>query len=407
MKWGKDYKMKAILNGRILLPDREIKDKALLYDEKIIGLADEKSALMEAEEMIDADGAYVSPGLIDVHVHGYAGTDVSDGCPDGIRRMAHFLLQNGVTGFLPTSLTVGWDRLENICEHIRGLMEESDSSGFSGSQILGMHMEGPFINPAKKGAHNPDYILLPDAEKVLPFADVIRVITYAPEMPGGKEFTGTLLDKTNIALSIGHTNATYEQAMDVIRQGVTRVTHIFNAMTGLHHRDPGVVGAALSTDIYAELIADTFHVKESLFPLMVKIKGDKLVLISDALCSAGMPDGEYENGGQTFILKGNECRLKDGTIAGSVLRLNNAVKNLRNYACLPMYKAVRAASLNAAESVNLDQFKGSLTPGKDADIVLLDDDCQVIRTIVKGTTKYLAYQSKSMIMEGTIGCTGE
>ena len=385
-----DPYMKAILNGRILLPDREIEGQALLYNEKIIGLTDEKSASMEADQKIDADGAYVSPGLIDVHIHGYAGMDVTDDDPESIRIMANRLLQNGVTGFLPTSLTVSWDILEKICRNVRRLLVESDSPEFPGSQVLGLHMEGPFINPIKKGALNPDYILLPNAEKVLPYEDVIRVITYAPEMPGGKEFTRTLMDKTNIALSIGHTSATYDQAMDVIRQGVMRVTHIFNAMTGLHHRDPGVVGAALTTDIYTELIADTFHVNKALFPLMVKIKGDKLVLITDALCSAGMPDGEYENGGQIFSVNGIECRLKDGTIAGSMLRLNNAVKNLRDYACLPMYRAVRAASLNAAESVNMARYKGSLTPGKDADIVLLDDDCQVLRTIVKGTTKYIA-----------------
>ena len=381
--------MKAILNGRILLPDREITGKALLYNEKIIGLADGRVASMEADELIDAKGAYVTPGLIDVHIHGYAGMDVSDGNPDSIPTMAHYLLQNGVTGFLPTSMTVSWDKLENICRHIRRLVKESDSPAFSGSQVLGLHMEGPFINPAKKGAQNPDYILSPDAEKVLPFADVIRLITYAPEMPGGTEFARTLLDKTGIVLSIGHTSATYDQAMDTIRQGVNHVTHIFNAMTGLHHRDPGVVGAALTTDAYTELIADTFHVNKVLFPLLAKIKSNKLVLITDALCSAGMPDGEYENGGQSFRVKGIECRLKDGTIAGSVLRLNKAVKNLRDYACLPMYQAVRAASLNAAESVNLAQQKGSLTPDKDADIVLLDDDCQVLRTIVKGTTKYI------------------
>ena len=385
-----DPHMKAILNGRILLPDREIKGKALLYDEKITGFTDEKSASREARETIDAEGAYVSPGLIDVHIHGCAGMDVSDGNADSIRKMAQYLLQNGVTGFLPTSMTASWDKLENICNHVRGLMEESDSPAFSGAQVLGMHMEGPFINPTKKGAQSQEYILLPDAKKVLPFADVIRVITYAPEMPGGMDFTRTLLDKTSIALSIGHTSATYDQALEIIRQGVKRVTHLFNAMTGLHHRDPGVVGAALTTDVYTELIADTFHVNKALFPLITEIKGDKLVLITDAVCFAGMPDGEYENGGQNFIVKGIECRLKDGTIAGSVLRLNNAVKNLCNYACLPMYQAVRAASLNAAESVNLAQCKGSLTPGKDADIVLLGDDCQVLRTIVKGTTKYMA-----------------
>ena len=381
--------MKAIVNGRILLPDSEVKGKALLYDERIIGVVDEAAARAQADEILDAQGAYVSPGLVDVHIHGYAGVDVSDDDPDGIRRMAHGLLANGVTSFLPTTLTVAWETLESVCRSIRELMPESQKPEFDGAEIAGMHMEGPFINPSKKGAQNPDYILAPDAQKVLPFQDVIKVITFAPEMPGGMEFTRTLRQESNIALSIGHTSANYDQAMEAIGLGVCRSTHTFNAMTPLMHRDPGVVGAALNTDIYTELIPDTFHVNKGIFPMMAKLKGNKLVLITDALRSAGMPDGQYENGGQIFVLKGIECRLLDGTIAGSVLKLNFGVRNLRDYGCVPLYTAVRAASLNAAESAHLEGRKGSLTPGKDADIILLDEDCNVLRTIVRGVCKYV------------------
>ena len=380
--------MKAIVNGRVLLPDSEVKGKALLYDQRIIGLIDPDAAKAQADEIIDAQGAYVAPGLVDVHIHGYNGVDVSDNDPDDIRKMAHGLLANGVTSFLPTTLTVAWETLESVCRHIRGLMEESLSPDFNGAQIAGMHMEGPFINPGKKGAQNEAYILRPDADKVLPFRDVIKVITFAPEMPGGLEFTRRLRQETNIALSIGHTSANFDQAMDDIHAGVMRSTHTFNAMTPLMHRDPGVVGAALNTDIYTELIPDTFHVNKGIFPMMARLKGNKLVLITDALRSAGMPDGEYENGGQVFVLKGIECRLKDGTIAGSVLKLNQGVRNLRDYGYIPLYAAVRAASLNAAESAHLEDRKGSLAPGKDADIILMDEDCNVLRTIVRGVCKY-------------------
>ncbi|MBQ6959492.1 MAG: N-acetylglucosamine-6-phosphate deacetylase [Clostridia bacterium] len=380
--------MKAIVNGRVLLPDSEVKGKALLYDQRIIGLIDPDAAKAQADEIIDAQGAYVAPGLVDVHIHGYNGVDVSDNDPDDIRKMAHGLLANGVTSFLPTTLTVAWETLESVCRHIRGLMEESLSPDFNGAQIAGMHMEGPFINPGKKGAQNEAYILRPDADKVLPFRDVIKVITFAPEMPGGLEFTRRLRQETNIALSIGHTSANFDQAMDAIHAGVMRSTHTFNAMTPLMHRDPGVVGAALNTDIYTELIPDTFHVNKGIFPMMARLKGNKLVLITDALRSAGMPDGEYENGGQVFVLKGIECRLKDGTIAGSVLKLNQGVRNLRDYGYIPLYAAVRAASLNAAESAHLEDRKGSLAPGKDADIILMDEDCNVLRTIVRGVCKY-------------------
>ncbi|MBQ6257077.1 MAG: amidohydrolase family protein, partial [Clostridia bacterium] len=160
--------MKAILNGRVLLPDSEVKGKALVYDERIVCLTDPDKAKEQADEIIDAQGAYVAPGLVDVHIHGYQNVDVSDNDPDDIRKMAHGLLENGVTSFLPTTLTVAWETLESVCRHIRGLMEESLSPDFDGAQIAGMHMEGPFINPAKRGAQNEAYILAPDADRVLP-----------------------------------------------------------------------------------------------------------------------------------------------------------------------------------------------------------------------------------------------
>ena len=380
--------VKAIVNGRILLPDAEIRNKALLYDDVILGIVDEAEARRQADEIIDAGGAYVAPGLMDVHIHGYGGDDVSDDDPDGVRRMSEKLLANGVTSFLPTTLTIGWDMLQSICGHMRVLAQESQRPEYHGSEILGVHLEGPFINPERKGAQNPAYILPPDAEKVLPYADVVRLITLAPEMPGGYECIRTLKQQTDIAISMGHSSATFDQAMTGIGQGVTRATHLFNAMSPLHHRDPGVVGAALNSDVYTELIADTFHVNKGIYPMLAKVKGNKLVLITDALRSAGMPDGEYENGGQVFILKGIECRLTDGTIAGSVLRLNQGVRNFRDYGGVTMVQAVRAASLAPAESIGVADEKGSLAPGKHADIVLLDDDCNVLKTIVRGVCKF-------------------
>lgn len=268
---------------------------------------------------------------------------------------------------------------------------QSHSAGntrLPGAEILGLHMEGPFINPQYKGAQNEAYILAPDADKILPFADVIKVLTLAPKMPGALGCIRTLKQKTNIALSMGHTGASFEEAMAGVEAGITRTTHLFNAMTQLVHRQPGVVGASLSSDVYTELIADTFHVSKGIYPFLTKTKKDRLVLITDALRSAGMPDGEYENGGQTFVLKGIECRLKDGTIAGSVLRLNQAVRNLRDYGNIPMYEAVRAASLSAAESADIAGHKGSLTPGKDADIVIMDQDCNIRKTFVKGLCRF-------------------
>ena len=380
--------MKAIINGIILLPDSELRGKALLYDERIRGIVSNETALREADEILDAKGHYVSPGFIDTHTHGYGGVDVSDDRPEDVRHMAEGLIENGVTSFLPTTLTVAFPTLASICESIRVLAPESREPGFRGAEILGVHLEGPFINPEKKGAQNEEFILPPDPDKVLPYQDIVRVITLAPEMPGGLDCIRRLKAESNIAVSIGHTSAAFDQAMDAIGLGATRVTHLFNAMSGLHQRKPGVVGAALNSDVYAELICDTFHVDKGLFPMLAKLKKGRLVLITDALRSAGMPDGKYENGGQVFVLKGIECRLTDGTIAGSVLRMNQAVKNLRDFGCVPLYEAVRAASLTPAESIGAAASKGSLTPGKDADIVIMDESCAVKTAIVRGVCKY-------------------
>lgn len=379
-------RMKAIVGGRILLPEGEVSGKALLFDEVIRGVVDEKDVY--ADEIIDAQGAYVAPGLVDVHIHGYQGEDASDASQEGLRRMARALLENGVTSFLPTTMTVDWATLEACFQGIRDLMQESAAADFDGAQILGCHAEGPFINPQRKGAQAAEAILPPDAAKVLPYRDVIRVMTYAPEMPGADSFATSVTERSDIRLSIGHTGATYDQAVHAVRMGASRVTHTFNAMTGLHHRDPGVVGAALTEPVYCELIADTFHVHPGLFSMLHATKGDQLVLITDCTRAGGLADGEYTLGGQPIFVKGIECRLQDGTIAGSVLKMNDAVRNFRDHAGVTMAQAVRAASLNAAASAGLAEHKGSLENGKDADIVLMDDACRVQRTFVRGVCKW-------------------
>lgn len=378
--------MKAIVGGRILLPEGEVSGKALLFDEVICGVVDEKD--VHADEVIDAQGAYVAPGLVDVHIHGYQGEDASDASQEGLRRMARALLENGVTSFLPTTMTVDWAMLEACFQDIRDLMQESAAADFDGAQILGCHAEGPFINPQRKGAQAAEAILPPDAAKVLPYRDVIRVMTYAPEMPGADAFATSVTAQSDIRLSIGHTGATYDQAVHAVRMGASRVTHTFNAMTGLHHRDPGVVGAALTEPVYCELIADTFHVHPGLFSMLHATKGDQLVLITDCTRAGGLADGEYTLGGQPIFVKGIECRLQDGTIAGSVLKMNDAVRNFRDHAGVTMAQAVRAASLNAAASAGLAEHKGSLETDKDADIVLMDDACRVQRTFVRGVCKW-------------------
>ena len=383
--------MKAIINGRVILENGEAPGLAVLFDRKIRALCGREEALSLAEEgveIIDADGAYVSPGLIDVHIHGYMGRDVSDGEMDGVRRMAAELVKNGVTAFLPTTMTVSWDLLEKVFGQLRLLKTESERADFNGAQILGCHAEGPFINPVRKGAQDADNILPPDADRVLPYGDIIRMMTFAPEMPGAMAFTRRIARESRIVLSIGHTDAGFKTCMEAVGLGADHFTHTFNAMTPLHHRDPGTAGAALYSDAYAELIADTFHVDPALFSVMYKVKGDRLCLITDCLPAGGLADGEYTLGGRPFSLHGIQCRLPDGTIAGSVLKMNEAVRNLKTHASLAAWEAVRAGSLVPARSVRADGEKGSLKAGKDADIVLMDRDFNVLATFVRGRKVY-------------------
>jgi len=295
------------------------------------------------------------------------------------------VLQNGVTSFLPTTMTVKWEELERAFAAIR--RAQAESKAWQGAQVLGCHAEGPFINPAKKGAQAAEAILPPDAEKILAHRDVIRMVTVAPEMPGGLSFVEKVCRNSDIVVSVGHTNATYEETMAAILAGANHMTHTFNAMSALSHRAPGTVGAALCSDAYCELIADTFHIHPGLFTLFAKAKGDKLVLITDCTRAGGLEDGEYTLGGQPIYVKGIECRLADGTIAGSVLKMNDAVRNYRDHAGVPFHEAVHCASLYAARSIGMDRCKGSLEAGKDADIVLLDENCGVHGAFVGGVRK--------------------
>ena len=376
--------MKGIVNGRILMPDGEISGKALLFGETIFGIAEPDEAEVRAEEIIDAEGAYVAPGLIDTHIHGYMGDDASDGDAEGLRRMAARLKENGVTAFLPTTMTVPREQLETAFRQIRRAAAESRSPGFDGAEIAGCHAEGPFINPVRKGAQAENAIQAPDPAWILPYADVIRVMTFAPEMPGAEEMIRTIVRDGRIRLSIGHTDAGFETAEQAVRMGAERFTHLFNAMPPMHHRKPGAAGAALAGNAWAEVIADGFHVHPGLFPMLHRVLGKRLVLMTDCVRAGGMPDGKYTLGGQELTLKGVECRLADGTIAGSVLKLNEAVRNYRDFAGIPMYEAVQAASLNAAESAGLAEKRGSLEPGKQADVVIMDEECRVKRVFIRG-----------------------
>jgi len=273
--------MKAIINGKIILKDHIIEGAALLFDKSIQGIVAPQS-IPEGAEVIDAKGGYVAPGLIDLHIHGYLGKDVCDGSEDSIRTIAGGLLANGVTGFLPTTMTEDMAVIRKALTVCRDLKEESKA--WQGSAILGCHAEGPFISESKKGAQDAKYILKPDAAFVKEFADIISIITLAPETDR-EDFTAIkeMCRDTDVVVSMGHTSADYETAVKSVGAGVSHATHLFNAMTPMAHRAPGVVTAVFNTDVSCELIVDTFHVDKCFYDMLFKLKGRKLCFITDCL----------------------------------------------------------------------------------------------------------------------------
>jgi N-acetylglucosamine-6-phosphate deacetylase len=303
--------MKAIVNGKIILKDRTLEGCALLYTDVIEGILPADKLPADAE-IIDAKGGYVAPGLIDLHIHGYLGKDVCDGEADSIRTIAGGIVKNGVTGFLPTTMTVDMKVIRKALEVCRDLKEESKT--WNGTAILGCHAEGPFISEAKKGAQDAKYILKPDAKFVKEYADIIKIITLAPETDT-EDFAAIreISRDTDVVISMGHTSADYDTAMKGTAAGVKHATHLFNAMTPMAHRAPGVVGAAFNSDVSCELIVDTFHVLPCFYDLLFKIKGRKLCFITDCLPAGGLPYGEYTLGGTKIIYNDIVCRLEDGT----------------------------------------------------------------------------------------------
>ncbi len=378
--------MKCILNGKLILKDKVAANMAVIFDEKIVEITEEKNIDKSKYEVIDAKGKYVSPGLIDMHIHGYLGADSSDGTSEGVQSMAEGIIKNGVTSWCPTTMTISIEDLEKAFDSIRALKNSED---YYGSRILGVNAEGPFINMSKKGAQPGEHIKKPDAEFIKKHADIIKLFTIAPEVDGAMECIEDVRKNTDVLISIGHTDATFEETLDAFDKGAGHVTHLFNAMTALSHRNPGVVGAALSRDdITTEFIADTFHIDKGLYSLIAKTKKDKLCLITDCMRAGGMPDGDYTLGGQLLNKTGIKCLLPDGTIAGSVLTLNKAVYNFFKNSHLELNEAVNCASINVAKALGEDSEIGSIEVGKRADIIIADEEFNIDMTILGGEIRY-------------------
>lgn len=387
--------MKGIINGKIITEGNNgrfdiLERHVLLFDKKIIQIVPSNYfAASQVEELIDAEGLYVSPGFINTHVHGCGGADTMDDDLNALITMAMQQARNGVTSFLATTMTYDMPRIYEALERIRKHMETENPKGI-GAKVIGCHMEGPFISEKYKGAQDKKNIQKADFSAIEKYADIIKVITVAPETLEENSEFGHLCAKAGIQASVGHSGADYDTAYKAIMEmGFTRFTHLFNAMSGMHHRNPGVANAALDTWAFTELILDNVHVCPAMQRLVWNIKGpEKLVAITDSMRACGLGDGESELGGQKVYVKGNLATLEDGTIAASVATMDNCVKNLAENVGVPVWEAVECATKTAAKSLDMQYEIGSFEAGNAADIILFDDDVDIKRTIVDGKTVY-------------------
>ena len=375
--------MREVIEGRLVLADAVVPGHVVVEDGWIAAVEPASSSSPSAPSS-SAAGPFVAPGFIDVHVHGWGGHDAT-GDSAALSGMARALLRRGVTSFLPTAPTLSAHELPRFVARVRAWMTGAPADG---AEPLGFNLEGPFLAPARRGAHDPALLLTPEAlgdAAIDALLDGLRIMTIAPELPGSLALISRLA-AAGIAPSMGHSAATLEEARAGYRAGGRTTTHLFNAMTGVDHRSPGLAVAALTDDAaYAELIADGFHVHPALWPLITRTKpADRLVLVSDALPLAGMGDGHTTVGGLDVEVRGGRATLAGtNTLAGSTIALDSAVRNLVREG-LPLPRAVAAASSNPAALLGCED-RGRLEAGRRAHLVLLDDGLRVTR-VLRGET---------------------
>lgn len=371
--------LKAIVNARVFVDEGIAEGKTLLFDKKIVGIVD--MAPKEAE-LIDAKGAYVSAGFIDLHIHGCGGADVMDATPLALETISSALLQTGTTSFLATTMTMS---TEAICRALENIKKHKHQ--VNGAKIVGVHLEGPFINPLKHGAQDKTLVQIPNTTWIEPYMDEVKMITLAPEIEGAPEFIEYVANQyPHVILSIGHSDADYEQSKAGFAQGISHATHLFNAMNPYHHRNPGIAGAVFDADVTCDVIADLVHVHPSVLSHIYRLKKDSLILVSDSMRAGCIKEGIYELGGQKAEVLQGKVFLEDGTLAGSVLKLNEALKNMTTHTAMTPIEAVKSATLLPAQKLGIK--KGALKTGYDADIVLFDEDFSIIMTIIEGEIKY-------------------
>ena len=367
-------------NGLVLDKSfRFVKTDVEVKDGKITAIGN-----LDGNDVVDITGKYLIPGLVDIHTHGCYGQDTCNATKEAMDTMSEVQGKAGITSFCPTSMTVPAEQIERVMKTVKEYMEGPQK----GAAVIGINMEGPFINESKKGAQRGDCIMLPNVEFFRKMneasGNAIKLVDVAPEVDGAIEFIQEVCGEVEI--SIAHTATDYDTAMEAIQNGASHVTHLFNAMNGITHRAPGPICAAADTNVYTELICDGIHIEPSVIRLAFKLMNDRVCLISDSMEATGLPNGEYELGGQKVFVKDRKATLADGTIAGSATNLGDMMRKAVEFGIdLPV--AIKAATFNPAKSIRMEDKIGSIAVGLDADLIVMNKDLGFEKIYFKGIEK--------------------
>jgi N-acetylglucosamine-6-phosphate deacetylase len=382
----------VIYADRAFTPFEEISDAVVVFQgRKILDVGPRASVVLpRGAREISARGKTVLPGFVDVHIHGAGGHDVMEGTPEALEIVAATVARHGTTSMVATTVSASEiETRDSVAAITRFILKSGEvpDRGLA-AEIVGIHFEGPFISPARRGAHPAQWIVPPSRDffsmLLKESRGVAQILTLAPELPGALELIETAR-RAGLVVSLGHTDATYEQALAAIDAGATHAAHVYNAMRPFSHRGTGVIGAVLtSPKVSAELIADGVHVDETAMRMLIELKTpERVILVSDAISATGMPDGKYRLGMFEVNVKGGICRNSEGRLAGSTLTLDRALRNIVSLG-VPLGSALRMVTSNPAQQIGLGSRKGVLAPGADADLVFLDDKLEVTGVMTRG-----------------------
>ncbi len=385
--------MRLIKNVEIVLTDN-IVNGSIVFSNKIENIIENSvpnlnkiESLYGNIEIIDGGGCYLAPGFIDIHIHGTAGFDTMDGSNKALYQIKKGLIKSGVTSFLATTMSMPINDIRIALKTISDEIERNHLD-YDGARLIGCHLEGPFLNKEYKGAQASKDIVSPDIELIKEYINIIKIVTIAPEIRAAEPMIRYLKDE-GIIISAGHTGASYEDILSARKWGLSHVTHLFNAMTKLHHRKPGVIGAALTTDMTCELIADFIHIHPAVIKIVLQAKElEKIILITDQMRAGTLGEGDYNLGGQEVSVKEGSARLQDGQLAGSILTLDQAVRNIKQVSELNLYEIINMVTYNPAKLLRMEDQIGLIKEGNRADFVILNRELEVVDVYKDGQLQY-------------------